>query len=55
MRERQPSLQVLFMSGYTEDAIVDRGEVAADLEFLAKPFSREALLGRVRDLLKRRA
>ncbi len=51
MRSRRPALKVLFMSGYTEDAIVDRGEVAGDLEFLAKPFARDAFLTRVRALV----
>ena len=50
MRQRRPALKVLFVSGYTEDAIVNRGELTGDLEFLAKPFSREELLARVRAL-----
>jgi DNA-binding response OmpR family regulator len=45
---------VLYLSGYTEqDALVDRLE--PDTEFLGKPFTASALLGRVRRLLDRSA
>ena len=49
--ERQPSLRVLFISGYTDYAtfgptIADKGAA-----FLEKPFSAEALMGKVREVL----
>src|SRR4029077_10643279 len=36
---RRADLKVLFMSGYTEDAIVHRGVLAANTAFIQKPFS----------------
>lgn len=46
-----PGLKVLFMSGYAQDIIVHHGVVDPGLELLEKPFTGEALLARVRDLL----
>ena len=46
-----PTLRVLFVSGYTEDLIVDRGVLKAGIEFLAKPYSIEQLARRVREVL----
>jgi signal transduction histidine kinase len=49
--EKLPSLRVLFISGYTDYAKIDRPIVDRDLAFLEKPFSAEALLTKVRDVL----
>jgi signal transduction histidine kinase/ActR/RegA family two-component response regulator len=46
-----PGLPVLFMSGYTDDAIVRNGVLEAKDHFLAKPFSLTALLEKVRGVL----
>jgi PAS domain S-box-containing protein len=43
--------RVLFVSGYTEDAIVHRGVLEPDVHFLQKPFLRAELLSAVRRLL----
>ncbi|HYL20544.1 MAG TPA: ATP-binding protein, partial [Gemmatimonadales bacterium] len=48
---RRADLKVLFMSGYTEDAIVHRGVLAANTAFIHKPFSAEALAAKVREVL----
>jgi DNA-binding response OmpR family regulator len=48
-----PGLRVLFMSGYTEDAIVRHG-VDAPVEFLHKPFTVASLTRRARDVLDAR-
>ena len=50
-RER-PELRVLYTSGYTDDAVL--GAVAAS-PFLAKPFTPDALLRAVREVLDREA
>ena len=50
VRER-PGLPVLYMSGYTDGAIVNSGQLEPDTEFLPKPFTPETLLRRVRQVL----
>ncbi|MBX7080553.1 MAG: response regulator [Nannocystaceae bacterium] len=47
----QPGLKVLFMSGYSEDAIVHHGVLEPGIELLPKPFTPKALAQRVRDVL----
>jgi two-component system cell cycle sensor histidine kinase/response regulator CckA len=44
-----PSLKVVFMSGYTEHAIVQRGVLTPGLTFLHKPFTVEALDAKIRE------
>ena len=46
-----PGLKVLYMSGYSHDAIVHRGVLDPGLHFLTKPVSPDVLLGTVRNLL----
>jgi PAS domain S-box-containing protein len=46
-----PELPVLYMSGYTDDAIVRHGLLADMLEFIQKPFTPEALTLKVRSVL----
>jgi two-component system cell cycle sensor histidine kinase/response regulator CckA len=46
-----PQIRVLFVSGYTEDFIVDRGVLETGIEFLAKPYSLEQLAQRAREIL----
>jgi len=51
-RKLRPQLRVLYMSGYTEDAIVRHGELPPALNLLEKPFSGRNLLMRVREALE---
>jgi two-component system cell cycle sensor histidine kinase/response regulator CckA len=46
-----PSLRVLYMSGYTEDALGQRGVLSPDTAFLNKPFTPATLLEAVRGVL----
>lgn len=49
-----PEIGLLFMSGYTEDAVVRHGVFQADMAFLQKPFNVRTLSKIVRDVLDRR-
>ena len=46
-----PETAVLFMSGYSDEAILRRGVLVAGAEFLEKPFGSDDLNRRVRDVL----
>ena len=50
-RERIPNIQVLFTSGYTENAIVHGGRLDAGVELISKPYIREELAHRVRHVI----
>ncbi len=50
-RERLPNLAVLFTSGYTENAIVHGGRLDPGVELLGKPYTRESLARRIRQVL----
>ena len=47
----RPEVKVLFMSGYTDYSVGANGELEAGRFFLSKPFTRNALLGKVRQVL----
>jgi signal transduction histidine kinase len=49
----RPTLRVLFMSGYAEQDLFDRAAVTHTGSFLAKPFSKQELIARVRETLDR--
>ena len=53
-RERLPDLAVLFTSGYTENAIVHGGRLDPGVDLLGKPYTREALAQKVRQVLAQR-
>jgi CheY-like chemotaxis protein len=48
---RQPRLKVLFMSGYTDDAIVHHGVLDCSVRFIQKPFLPSQLVLKVRQVL----
>ncbi|HKV34953.1 MAG TPA: ATP-binding protein [Pyrinomonadaceae bacterium] len=47
----RPGLPVLYMSGYTDDAIVQHGVLEPGINFIQKPFSPDALALKVREVL----
>ena len=47
----RPDVSVLYMSGYTDDAIVHHGVLDEETAFLQKPFTRESLASAIRTVL----
>jgi two-component system cell cycle sensor histidine kinase/response regulator CckA len=48
---RHPAMKVLYMSGYTDSFIAGHGVLEAGIHLLHKPFTEQALLSKVRELL----
>ena len=55
LRSRWPGLQVILMSGYTEDEVVNRDVSAGDVRFLQKPFDMATLARELRAALDARS
>jgi DNA-binding response OmpR family regulator len=49
--ETRPETKVLYLSGYTEDAIVSDGSIEKGTAFLQKPFTLQSLSRKVREVL----
>ena len=47
----QPGVKVLYMSGYTDDAVIARGVIEPGTAFLQKPFGVDRLAQKIRELL----
>jgi two-component system, cell cycle sensor histidine kinase and response regulator CckA len=51
LRMRDPGLKVLFQSGYTDDMVMGHGVLHAEVAFLQKPFTVDALAKKIRERL----
>ena len=55
LAKSRPHTRILFLSGYTEDAILHEGGLEPGTAFLQKPFTLQNLARRVREVLKAEA
>jgi DNA-binding NtrC family response regulator len=53
LSEKRPALRVLYMSGYTDETLVDQAALERAGGFLQKPFPADALVRKVREALDR--
>ena len=51
VRPRRPATKILYVSGYTDDAIVRHGVLDAGAVFLQKPFTPDSLARKVKEIL----
>jgi len=47
----RPGLRLLFLSGYTDGVVADKGLLGDGAHFLQKPFTTDALEAKVREVL----
>jgi len=50
-RSLRPGLKVLFITGYAENAAVGNGHLEPGMELLTKPFTLDALIGKVKEMI----
>jgi len=52
LKESWPDVKVLYMSGYTDDAVLQHGVLTRETAFLQKPFAPAELAAKVREVLE---
>ena len=52
-RVLRPEMKVLFITGYAESAVLGNGHLEPGMQVLVKPFTMDALAGRVKDLISK--
>jgi two-component system cell cycle sensor histidine kinase/response regulator CckA len=55
LRERNPGLKIIFVSGYAEDAFEKNLPEGAQFDFLAKPFTLKQLVAAVKNTMSGKA
>lgn len=53
LRPLRPDIKVIYMSGYTDNAILHHGVLSPEVEFLQKPFAVDGLKRKVREVLNK--
>ena len=51
LRSSDPSLKIIYMSGYTDDVLVRTGALGPGMSFLQKPLRPEVIAAKVREAL----
>jgi CheY-like chemotaxis protein len=51
LQSERPGIRVIYMSGYTDEAIVHHGILESGLAFIQKPFTSDAFLRKIREVL----
>lgn len=51
IKKQQPSVKVLFMTGYSRNAIVHQGRLDPGVELIQKPLTQSALAAKIREIL----
>ena len=51
LKDSRSDIKVLYMSGYTDTAIVHRGLIDEERNFIQKPFTPETLAAKVREMV----
>ncbi|HXX19139.1 MAG TPA: response regulator [Candidatus Acidoferrum sp.] len=55
LNRTRPEIRVIYMSGYTGQTVGSQGPIDPGSDFLAKPFTRDALAKKIREALDRPA
>jgi len=53
-RQKRPDMKVLFMTGYSQNAVVHHGRLDPGVQLIQKPLSESQLASRIRDVLETR-
>ncbi len=52
LKEKRPKLKSLYMSGYTDDAIIKQGVLAPGMFYIQKPFTPRSLLYKIQEVIR---